>query len=32
MELGLGLGKQIFEGVIAVDFCSSVIEFHKYKT
>ena len=26
------LGKQMFEGVIAVEFYSSVIEFHKYKT
>ena len=24
--------KQIFEGVIAVEFYSSVIEFHEYKT
>ena len=30
-EYGL-LGKQMFEGVIAVEFYSSVIEFHKYKT
>ena len=26
------LGKQMFEGVIAVEFYSSVIEFHEYKT
>ena len=26
------LGKQMFEGVIAIEIYSSVIEFHKYKT